>query len=85
MLRFAPPGERVHFTSKDGSLVEGVIIKYNRKTVVIATDSGKRWRVSPGFLSKLGAKTRQLGPANIVMLRPDQGDRAPRSWPVPNS
>jgi hypothetical protein len=77
MLKFAP-GERVQFTSKDGSLVEGVILKYNRKTVVIATDSGKRWRVSPGFLSKSAAKTRQPGPANVVMLRPDQGGRAPK-------
>ena len=72
MLKFAP-GERVHFTSKDGSLIEGVIIKYNRKTVVIATDGGKRWRVSPGFLSKIAAKTRQPDPTNVVMLRSNQG------------
>ena len=77
MLKFAP-GERVQFTSKDGSLVEGVIIKYNRKTVVIASDSGKRWRVSPGLLSKIAAKTHQPGPANVIMLRPDQGCRAPK-------
>lgn len=44
------PGDRVSFIAKDGREVCGVLMKYNKKTVSVVTDSGQKWNVSPGFL-----------------------------------
>jgi len=43
-------GETVSFDSKYGRQV-GTIVKFNRKTVVVITDEGRKWKVSPHFLS----------------------------------
>lgn len=46
-------GERVSFQTDDRSMVNGIITKYNQKTVTVITESGQRWNVSPVFLRKL--------------------------------
>jgi len=43
-------GSKVSFDSKYGRQV-GTIVKFNRKTVVVVTDEGRQWKVSPHFLS----------------------------------
>ena len=44
-------GARVSFDSpKDGRLL-GTLVKFNRKTVTVVTDSGRRWNISPHLLS----------------------------------
>jgi hypothetical protein len=43
-------GARVSFDSKYGRQF-GTLVKFNRKTVVVLTDEGREWRVSPHFLS----------------------------------
>ena len=43
-------GSRVGFDSKRGRQI-GTVVKFNRKTVVVVTDEGRQWKVSPGLLS----------------------------------
>ena len=43
-------GARVSFETQDGRQL-GTLIKYNRKTVTVMTDSGHRWNISPHLLS----------------------------------
>lgn len=43
-------GDRVGFQAPDGRVVEGVVLRLNRKTVGVATDDGHQWNVAPGLL-----------------------------------
>ena len=43
-------GSKVSFDSKYGRQI-GTLVKFNRKTVVVLTDDGRQWKVSPGLLS----------------------------------
>ena len=45
-------GQRVSF-DPDGRMRTGVLVKFNPKTVVVLTDEGQRWKVSPQFLRHL--------------------------------
>jgi len=49
MMRFNP-GQRVSFEHSGGRLL-GTLVKYNRKTVTVVTDTGQRWNISPHLLS----------------------------------
>ena len=42
-------GQRVSFRSADRT-IQGVLTRYNRKTVTIITDAGEQWNVSPTLL-----------------------------------
>ena len=60
-------GERVWFQT-DLRRVEGVLVRYNKKSVTVVTDDGERWTVSPGFLERAEAKgSGQMG--RIVQMR----------------
>ncbi|NBS75836.1 MAG: hypothetical protein EBS66_20465, partial [Betaproteobacteria bacterium] len=48
MIKFEV-GHRVSF-DPDGRMRTGVLIKFNPKTVVVLTDDGQRWKVSPQLL-----------------------------------
>ena len=45
-------GARVSFDSGDGRLL-GTLLKFNRKTVTVVTDSGQKWNISPHLLSSV--------------------------------
>ncbi|MFM7256923.1 MAG: hypothetical protein ACKO3C_15045 [Betaproteobacteria bacterium] len=45
-------GQRVSFDA-DGRLRTGIVIKFNPKTLVVMTDEGQRWKVSPQFLREV--------------------------------
>ncbi|MFP4155439.1 MAG: hypothetical protein ACOC00_08280 [Halothiobacillaceae bacterium] len=49
MTRFGR-GDRVGFQAPDGRLLEGTVLRLNRKTVSLVTDDGHRWNVAPGLL-----------------------------------
>ena len=51
MIKFEV-GQRVSF-DPDGRVRTGVLIKFNPKTVVVLTDDGQRWKVSPQLLRHL--------------------------------
>ena len=43
-------GDRVEFDAADGDLLQGTVVRLNKKTVSILTDGGARWNVFPGLL-----------------------------------
>jgi hypothetical protein len=43
-------GDRVTFDVEGGERVFGVLTRYNKKSVTVITDDGRRWNVSPRFL-----------------------------------
>ncbi|MGH7154463.1 MAG: hypothetical protein ACREF3_11105 [Acetobacteraceae bacterium] len=60
-------GERVCFHSSGRGDVEGVVGRYNRKTVTVIARDGGVWNVSPGYLRRVvegGA-----GGPNVVPLK----------------
>ncbi|MFO7937570.1 MAG: hypothetical protein R6V06_08195 [Kiritimatiellia bacterium] len=59
MIRFNL-GDRVQFCTCEGTLVVGILIKYNRKTVSVVTDDGHQWNVSPNLLSRASGNGRDI-------------------------
>jgi hypothetical protein len=53
MLEFKV-GDRVEFYSDGLTMTEGVLTKYNKKTVTVISDDGMRWTVPPRLLSRVG-------------------------------
>lgn len=44
-------GERVHFDdTRRGVVINGTVVRRNKKTVTVETDIGSHWRVPPGLL-----------------------------------
>jgi len=43
-------GDRVGFQAPDGRMIEGWVLRLNKKTVSVATDDGHQWNVAPGLL-----------------------------------
>ena len=62
-------GDRVTFQPPGHGRVEGMLTRYNKKTVTVITDEGRQWNVSPNFLSKVVPST-DTNPAgsNVVLL-----------------
>jgi len=52
MMRFSP-GEKVSFMPPGREEEIGTLVKYNRKTVTIITESGNKWNVSPHLLRRV--------------------------------
>jgi len=46
-------GDRVAFQTNGRETIQGMLTRYNKKTVTVITDDGRQWNVSPGFLTKL--------------------------------
>jgi hypothetical protein len=67
-------GQRVSF-DPDGRMRTGVLVKFNPKTVVVMTDDGQRWKVSPQFLRQLVDSS--SSPNKVTVLRPVVKDQAP--------
>ncbi len=62
-------GDRVAFQPPGRQQVEGMLTRYNRKTVTVITDDGRQWNVSPTFLSKvMPSETAEPNRPNVVML-----------------
>lgn len=43
-------GDRVSFQAADGRMLEGLVLRLNKKTVSVATNDGHQWNVAPGLL-----------------------------------
>jgi hypothetical protein len=52
MLEFQV-GDRVSFQPAGRSVLFGVLVRYNRKTVSVVTEDGLRWNVPPTMLSRV--------------------------------
>ena len=66
MLQFRI-GEVVAFEPDGRGCIEGVITRYNKKSVTVLTPDGQQWRVSPGFLRKAETGASQTV-GNVVQL-----------------
>ncbi len=63
-------GERVTFQPPGHGLLQGVLTRYNRKTVTVVTDGHGQWNVAPSFLRKLDAASgNHPSGTNVVLLR----------------
>ncbi len=54
-------GTRVTFDSKYGRQF-GTVVKFNRKTVVVISEEGRQWRISPNLLTPV----KDLGEPDVV-------------------
>lgn len=66
MLQFRI-GELVYFEPDGRGRVEGVVVRYNKKTVSVLTPDGQQWRVSPGLLRRVEPPSAEHS-GNIVQL-----------------
>ncbi len=66
MLQFRI-GEVVSFEPDGRGRMQGVITRYNKKSVTVLTTDGQQWRISPGFLRKVEAASGQQT-GNIIPL-----------------
>jgi hypothetical protein len=64
-------GDRVMFQADGRGTVEGMLTRYNRKSVTIITDDGHHWNVSPALLSKVTAPVPSKSQAapNVIRLK----------------
>jgi hypothetical protein len=53
MMKFSV-GQRVTFEPLGRGVLEGVVVRYNQKTVTLVTNSGEQWRVAPTLLRPAG-------------------------------
>jgi hypothetical protein len=62
-------GDRVTFQPPGQGQLEGMLTRYNKKTVTVITDDGQRWNVSPTLLS-MARRAKNANPAgsNVVLL-----------------
>ena len=60
MMQFTP-GERVSFEAPGRDRQYGTLVKLNKKTVTVVTESGQRWKVSPHLLNKVKPKKGKSG------------------------
>jgi len=61
MMQFSP-GEQISFEPPGRGRQIGTLIKFNKKTVTVITETGQKWNVSPHLLSKV--KNVEPKPAN---------------------
>ena len=50
-------GDRVAFRADGRGSVEGMLTRYNRKSVTVITDEGHHWNVAPSLLTKATTPT----------------------------
>ena len=46
-------GDRVTFQPPGQGRLEGMLTRYNQKTVTVITDAGQKWNVSPALLRRI--------------------------------
>ena len=46
-------GDRVTFQPPGHGQLEGMLTRYNKKTVTVITDTGQKWNVSPAVLCRV--------------------------------
>lgn len=65
-------GAKVCFDSSKHGMQTGTIIKFNPKTVVVLTDEGRRWKISPQMLSPLIKEA--TGGLNVIDMKKKKFD-----------
>jgi hypothetical protein len=63
-------GDRVAFQAEGGGSIEGMLTRYNKKTVTVITNDGQQWNVSPALLSRAAPATAKAhARLNVVSLQ----------------
>jgi ribosomal protein L21E len=64
-------GDRVAFQVDGRGKVEGMLTRYNRKSVTVITDDGHHWNVAPALLSRAAAPAAAKTPtrSNVISLK----------------
>ena len=65
-------GEKVTFIPAGREEQRGVLVKYNKKTVTVVTEEGKRWNVSPHLLYKVNNAQSGSGKRDNVIEMKDR-------------
>jgi hypothetical protein len=69
MLEFSI-GDRVCFHAGGRGVVEGMLTRYNRKTVTVIADGCRQWNVSPSLLRRASSfETAETDPSNLIRLK----------------
>jgi len=69
MMQFSP-GDQVCFEAPGRDKQFGTLVKYNKKTVTVITESGQKWNVSPHLLSKVkSVKDKKNKQGKIINLQ----------------
>lgn len=69
MLEFSI-GDRVCFESGSHGLVEGILTRYNKRTVTVIADDRRQWNVSPGLLHRPNPPdAAEAGATNVIRLK----------------
>jgi hypothetical protein len=61
-------GDRVTFRAHEGRTVEGMLTRYNKKTVTVITEDGQHWNVSPSLLRRAASHSEEAERGNVVSL-----------------
>ena len=68
MMRFSP-GDQVSFEAPGREKQFATLVKYNKKTVTVITESGQKWNVSPHLLRKVkNVKTKKVKQGKKIEL-----------------
>jgi hypothetical protein len=71
MMQFNP-GDQVSFQPAGRDRQTGTLVKFNRKTVTVITESGQKWNVSPHLLSKVKpVRSKPKKSGNVIDLHGD--------------
>lgn len=68
MMRFNI-GQRVSFDDANRLPVAGILTRYNKKTVTVISDDGRRWNVSPGLLRNPEPKDITPRASNVIPMK----------------
>lgn len=64
-------GEKVSFRPPGRERVTGTLIKYNKKTVSVLTETGQKWNVSPQLLEKtIKHERKDSKSGNVIDIKP---------------
>ena len=66
MMQFSP-GEQVSFQPPGRDRQIGTLVKFNKKTVTVITESGHKWNVPPHLLSKVKKSKSKKGKSGKIV------------------
>ena len=69
MMKFSP-GDQVSFEASGRAKQFATLVKYNRKTVTVITESGQKWNVSPHLLQKVKSVNSNKGKQGKIIDLP---------------
>ncbi|MFL5281577.1 MAG: hypothetical protein ACJ8AW_11430 [Rhodopila sp.] len=62
-------GDRVTFRPPGQQQIEGMLTRYNKKTVTVITNDGRQWNVAPQLLSKVvSPASPNAKEGNVILL-----------------